>query len=62
MRPVKRPMSNSAVEYATLSEIIRKSLFINLFPDLTLRKTEKTKEEKDDLWSEVERLSSRADQ
>lgn len=46
-RPVKRPINNSVVEYATFSEIIKNNLFIYLCPDLMLRKTEKINEEKE---------------
>ena len=41
-RPVKRPIINSAVEYATFSEIITNNFLIGLFPDRTTRKTHNT--------------------
>ena len=47
IRPVKKPINNSAVEYATLSEINKNSLFIYLCPDLMFRKTVQIKEEKE---------------
>lgn len=46
-RPVKRPINNSVVEYATFSEIIRNSLFIYLCPDRMFPKTENKKDEKE---------------
>jgi hypothetical protein len=48
-RPVNRPIVNSAVEYATLSEIITNNLFIYLFPDLKIRKTEETNNKTENL-------------
>ena len=56
---MKRPKSNSAVEYATFNEIIKKSLFMYLCPDLMFLNTLKTNEGKDDLCVDSESLSYR---
>ena len=40
-----RPIANSAVEYATLSEIMTNSLFMYRFPYLRIPKMEETKNE-----------------
>lgn len=42
-RPVKSPITNSAVEYATLSEINQNSLFMYLLPDLATVKKDATR-------------------
>ena len=53
IRPVRRPIANSAVEYRTLSEIIKNSLFIYRFPDLTFSKIEKASDKTDNLSPEL---------